>query len=58
MKLLELERGAFVVYTTCRGKYNVYVRKVDGHYHCYGNVTEQRLDDLIHAWSNIMYLYK
>lgn len=58
MKLLDLAQGKFIVYTTCRGKYNVYMQRNNGHYHCYPNVTEDRLDELIKAWNNIMYIYK
>lgn len=58
MKLLDLANGGFIVYTTCRNKYNVYMRRNNGHYHCYSNVTEDRLDELIKAWNNIMYLWK
>lgn len=58
MRLLNLAEGKFIVYTTCNDKYNVYVQRKNGRYHCYGNVTEERLDELIKAWNNIMYIYK
>lgn len=56
MKLLDLENGALQVWH--KGvTYNVLVRRFNGHYCAYTTRSYERMDELVKAWTRIMYLY-
>lgn len=56
MKLLDLENGALQVWHTGI-TYNVLVRRFNGHYCAYTTRSYERMDELVKAWTRIMYLY-
>lgn len=58
MRILTLGNGDFQIYSYVRGTYNVYVKKLDGHYSVMTGVPESELDAIVHAWTTCKYVYK
>lgn len=59
LRILNLGGGDFQIFTSGRyGYYNIYIKKLDGHYACNAFVPENELDSYIKAWTNCKYVYK